>query len=71
MLWGRDKSLFDDSRDLVALAPVDTDRLNVFLKSYVGWLFQVSNALNVMFKIETYYRDGETDNCEDRANWRP
>lgn len=40
-LWGRDEHLFDNEQDLVALAPVDTDRLNLFLKSYLGWFFQV------------------------------
>lgn len=40
-LWGRDEHLFDKEEDLVALAPVDTDRLNLFLKSYFGWFFQV------------------------------
>lgn len=40
-LWGRDEHLFDNEKDLVALAPVDTDRLNLFLKSYFGWFFQV------------------------------
>ncbi|KAG8533930.1 uncharacterized protein KY384_001671 [Bacidia gigantensis] len=39
-LWGRDEQLFDDERDLVALAPIDTDRLNLFLKSYFGFLFK-------------------------------
>ncbi|CAD6583930.1 MAG: hypothetical protein ASARMPRED_001551 [Alectoria sarmentosa] len=41
VLWGRDKHLLDNENDLVALAPVDTDRLNLFLKSYFGWFFQV------------------------------
>lgn len=40
-LWERDEHLFDYKEDLVALAPVDTDRLNLFLKSYFGWFFQV------------------------------
>lgn len=43
VLWGRDSDLFENSRDLIALAPVDTDRLNVFLKSYFGWFLKVSN----------------------------
>lgn len=30
----------EHEHDLVALAPVDTDRLNVFLKSYFGWFFR-------------------------------
>ncbi|KAI4244014.1 MAG: hypothetical protein LQ352_006941, partial [Teloschistes flavicans] len=40
VLWGRDERLFDDERDLVALAPVDSDRLNLFLKTYFGWFFK-------------------------------
>ena len=40
-LWDRDEHLFDNEQDLVALAPVDTDRLNRFLKSYFGFFFQV------------------------------
>ncbi|CAD6582030.1 MAG: hypothetical protein ASARMPREDX12_000737 [Alectoria sarmentosa] len=34
------KHLFDKEKDLVALAPVDTDRLNQFLAIYFGWLFR-------------------------------
>ena len=40
VLWGRDQHLFDDDRDLVALAPVDNDRLNHFLRTHLGWLFR-------------------------------
>lgn len=40
VLWGRDLHLFDDEQDLVALAPVDTDRLNVFLQTHFGWFFR-------------------------------
>lgn len=40
-LWGRDEHLFDKENDLVALAPVDTDRLHLFLKSYFAWFFKV------------------------------
>ncbi|KAL8706383.1 MAG: hypothetical protein Q9201_000528 [Fulgogasparrea decipioides] len=39
-LWGRDQHLFDDEQDLVALAPVDNDRLNLFLRTYFGWFFR-------------------------------
>ncbi|KAL8730387.1 MAG: hypothetical protein Q9181_004684 [Wetmoreana brouardii] len=39
-LWGRDEHLFDDEQDLVALAPVDNDRLNLFLRTYFGWFFR-------------------------------
>ena len=42
-LWGRDEQLFANERDLVALAPMDTDRLNIFLKGYFGYFFKVSN----------------------------
>ncbi|KAL8971134.1 MAG: hypothetical protein Q9197_003437, partial [Variospora fuerteventurae] len=40
VLWGRDKDLFRDERDLVALAPVETDRLNIFLQKYFGWFLR-------------------------------
>jgi hypothetical protein len=46
VLWGRDQELFEDERDLVALAPVDSDRLNEFLRNYFGWFFKVSVVLN-------------------------
>jgi hypothetical protein len=41
VLWGRDEQLFDNENDLVSLAPVDTDRLNIFLRTYIGWFFKV------------------------------
>ena len=44
VLWGRDKSLFDHAGDLVALAPVDTDRLNIVLQTYFGWMFKEKGA---------------------------
>ncbi len=40
VLWGRDSHLFDDENDLVGLAPVDTDRLNILLQNYFGWFFR-------------------------------
>ena len=42
VLWGRDAALFDNEQDLVTLASVDADRLNIFLKAYFGWFFKVS-----------------------------
>jgi hypothetical protein len=45
VLWGRDQELFNDERDLVALAPVDSDHLNEFLRNYLGWFFKVSRIL--------------------------
>jgi hypothetical protein len=42
VLWGQDEELFRDERDLVALAPMDSDRLNEFLRNYIGWFFKVS-----------------------------
>ncbi|MCJ1225473.1 hypothetical protein MMC12_002122 [Toensbergia leucococca] len=41
VLGGRDKDLLDDRKDLVALAPMDEDRLNRFLQDYFGWFFRV------------------------------
>ncbi|KAL9120168.1 MAG: hypothetical protein Q9187_003276 [Circinaria calcarea] len=40
VLWGRDKDLYKNELDLVALAPVDSDRLNNFLKRFFGWIFK-------------------------------
>lgn len=40
VLWGRDTKLFDEEQDLVALAPIETDRLNIFLQNYFGWFFR-------------------------------
>lgn len=42
-LLGRDEDLFSEinENDLAALAPVDTDRLNIFLKKYCGSFFKV------------------------------
>lgn len=46
VLWGRDKNLFGNEQDLVALAPVETDRLNIFLQKYLGWFLKVSAENN-------------------------
>ena len=43
-LRGRDEQLFENENDLVALAPVETDRLNVFLSSYFGWFLKVCES---------------------------
>ncbi|KAL8992447.1 MAG: hypothetical protein Q9169_007096 [Polycauliona sp. 2 TL-2023] len=40
VLWGHDKDLFQNEQDLVALAPVETDRLNIFLQEYLGWFLK-------------------------------
>jgi hypothetical protein len=40
VLLGRDRDLFNDETDLVALAPVDTDRLHIFLSTHLGWVFK-------------------------------
>lgn len=40
VLWGRDTKLFDEEQDLVALAPIETDRLNIFLQNHFGWFFR-------------------------------
>ncbi|KAL8916485.1 MAG: hypothetical protein Q9208_008488 [Pyrenodesmia sp. 3 TL-2023] len=59
VLWGRDKDLFRDERDLVALAPVETDRLNIFLQNYFGWFLKVS-VEEVSSQI-TFYGEVKTD----------
>ena len=40
VLWDRDSHLLDDPEDLVALAPVDTNRLDTLLRSQCGWFFR-------------------------------
>jgi hypothetical protein len=40
-LFGCDENLFSSERDLVALAPIDTDRLNIFLTKYFGYFLKV------------------------------
>ena len=40
VLGGRDGDLLVDHEDLVALALVDQDRLNRFLRHYFGWVLQ-------------------------------
>ena len=41
VLWDRDQELFKEERDLVALAPVESDRLNEFLRNHLGWFLKV------------------------------
>jgi hypothetical protein len=41
VLWGKDQYIFEDEHDLVALAPVDSDRLNILLRA-LGWFMKVS-----------------------------
>ena len=57
-LWGRDRRLFDDEEDLMALAPVETDRLNIFLQNYFGLFFR-------------YYRKGFSDDSSDGRFYYP
>lgn len=51
VLWGRDRNLFKNERDLVALGPVETDRLNIILQKYCGWFFKVNRKKNCLFEI--------------------
>lgn len=62
VLWGRDKDLFRNEQDLVALAPVETDRLNIFLQKYLGWFLKVS-AKNIPWD-ESLNEVGETRNLD-------
>ena len=57
VLWGRDKHLFDDKQDLVALAPVETNRLSIILQNYFGWFFRSRNdeSLNASNSELFYY----------------
>ena len=45
VLWGHDEHLFDKEKGLLALAPVDTDKLDHILIAYFGWLFRVCRDL--------------------------
>ena len=56
VLWGHDEHLFDNDRDIVALAPVDTDRLNRFLMTYTGWFFRVCDV-----QLEQLWAEAVTD----------
>jgi len=40
VLLGRDTHLFDDKNDMVALAPLDDDRLSRLLRAVFGWCFE-------------------------------
>ena len=64
VLWGRDEHLFENENDLVALAPVDTDRLNLFLKSYFAWFFKVRKS---PFSSQALYLPANTI-CDSWAN---
>ena len=54
VLWGRDRMLFDDTNDLAALAPLaETDRLNLLLQRYCGWMFRQGEKTPYDKKDET------------------
>ena len=42
VLWGHDTDLYTQTADLAALAPTDSDRLNLFIRRYCGWFLKVS-----------------------------
>jgi hypothetical protein len=44
VLLGRDAHLFDDEHDMIALAPLDDDRLNRLLRATLGWFFEVKSS---------------------------
>jgi hypothetical protein len=43
VLLGRDAHLFDNEDDMVALAPLDDDRLSRLLRAVFGWFFEVNS----------------------------
>ncbi|KAL8668306.1 MAG: hypothetical protein Q9168_007064 [Polycauliona sp. 1 TL-2023] len=55
VLWGRDKDLFRNEQDLVALAPVETDRLNIFLQEYLGWFLKEKRETSSSQQEDLYY----------------
>jgi len=68
-LWGRDEELFSNERDLVALAPVDTDRLNIFLKKYFGYFFKVSGLrFSTETKVDPYTLQEKTDGISQQED---
>ncbi|MCJ1236974.1 hypothetical protein MMC14_004958 [Varicellaria rhodocarpa] len=60
VLWGRDKDIFKNERDLVVLAPVDSDRLNIFLKSYLGWFFRTCMGTELIAQQEKHHDAQQT-----------
>ncbi|PMD33927.1 hypothetical protein L207DRAFT_589478 [Hyaloscypha variabilis F] len=57
VLLGRDAHLFDNEDDMVALAPLDDDRLSRLLRAVLGWFFEdtESRARRVEHGEELYY----------------
>ena len=53
-LGGHDANMLEAEHmhDLVALAPVDQDRLNLFLQDYLGWLFRVCKICQALIQKE-------------------
>ena len=44
VLWGQEKTIYDDEGDLAALAPNEPDRLSYLLQRYFGWVFRQENV---------------------------
>jgi len=54
---------------LVALAPVDTDRLNIFLKKYFGYFFKVSGLrFSTETKVDPYTLQEKTDGISQQED---
>ena len=53
-LGGHDANMLEAEHmhDLVALAPVDQDRLNLFLQDNLGWLFRVCRVCQALIRKE-------------------
>ncbi len=54
---------------MVALAPVDTDRLNIFLKKYFGYFFKVSGLrFSTETKVDPYTLQEKTDGISQQED---
>lgn len=51
-LGGHDANMLEHEHmhDLVALAPIDEDRLNLLLQDYLGWFFRVCRLLQALVR---------------------
>lgn len=55
----QDEYMLDDPRDLVALAPMDDDRLGSFLRNQFGWCCQVrmERRANSFYSKSSFYQE--------------
>jgi hypothetical protein len=51
VLLGRDAHLFDNEDDMVALAPLDDDRLSRLLRAVLGWFLETGKAVTSLMHV--------------------